>query len=375
MGVALKTLLSFCIFFLAWILLVLILTAQQSYSGSPWSSSLVVSVQQVIPWFLASPLIILFSYWFPILYGRWWVNVVLHVVFCIIILVGVGYIRESMRRQWPHGGGQKVRMVTPSSEVDFTDPSEQIISRVAIIHRVNQTAPLGIPLYVTFVFLFSLMRYRAEISQRDQAALKLESQLTQTHLDLLKSQLQPHFLFNTLNSISTLIYSDPDKADSMVIQLSELLRLTLDQRNQQFISLEKELETLKKYLKIQSMRFGDRIVTLIAVQDDTLACQVPPMILMPLVENAVRYGVEQSSQPTTITIASSAVDGKLSVSVADDGPGINSSNESGTGVGLANIQSRLETHYPDDVTSLTLIEHDEGGVVASIELPIKTEPV
>lgn len=374
----LKLLLGFCSYILAWILLTLILTAQQTYGGADWAPSLLVSVKHMIPWALASPLIIIFSYWFPILYGRWWLSTVIHVALCIIILVGVGRIREMMSAQWPDMTTRQTTIRSSSlgsAETANQEKQKQKIKviRVEMIQQVRQTAPLGVPLYVTIVFLFSLSRYRGEISRRDKAALKLESQLTQSQLNLLRSQLQPHFLFNTLNSISTLIYSDPDKADSMVIQLSHLLRRTLDQRDVTLIPLEQEIATINAYLEIQAMRFSERMKVELNIEKDTLLLLVPPMILLPLVENAVRYGVEKSSQLTTIRIASSTCEGQLTLDVSDDGPGIDPANESGTGVGLANIQSRLETIYPMVSSCVTLTEQQGGDVIASIELPMTTQ--
>ncbi len=378
MELVLKILLGFCSYILAWILLTLILTAQQTYGGAPWAPSLLVSVKHMIPWALASPFIIIFSYWFPVLYGRWWLSTALHVTLCIIILVGVGRIRKMMSTQWPDMITQETRISTTSlgssENADQKTESQKVkIVRVEMIQEVSQTAPLGVPLYVTIVFLFSLSRYRGEISRRDKAALKLESQLTQTQLDLLRSQLQPHFLFNTLNSISSLIYSDPDKADNMLIKLSYLLRRTLDQRDVTLIPLEQEIATIDAYLEIQSMRFGERMKIQCKVENGTLQLLVPPMILLPLVENAVRYGVEKSSQLTTISIGSSTCADRLTLVVSDDGPGLDPANESGTGVGLANIQSRLETVDPMGASGVTLIERQGGGVIASIELPISTQ--
>lgn len=374
---ALKILLGFCSYLLAWLLLALILTAQQTYGGAPWAASLLVSLKYIMPWVLASPFIILSSYWFPVFYGRWWLSTVLHVTLCMIILVGVARIREMMATQWPDMNIQETRIRTSplaGSKMDDekTDSGAAKSTQVEMIQQVSQTAPLGVPLYVTIVFLFSLSRYRREISQRDQTALKLKSQLTQTQLDLLRSQLQPHFLFNTLNSISALIYSDRDKADSMVIKLSSLLRRTLDQRDETLISLEREIVTLKAYLEIQSMRFGERMEIKFMIGEDALKQLVPPMILLPLVENAIRYGVEKSCGLTTIKIASSICDGQLTLAVSDDGPGLDPANESGTGVGLANIQSRLEVVYPKKVAGVTLIEQQGGGVTATIEFPIST---
>lgn len=384
MAYVLKWLLGFLAFLLAWTLLTLILTAQLSYTGASWTNSLSVSTLQMLPWFFTSPLILFVSYRFPILYNRWVLHTLLHLLFGFIVLLGASRVRELVVDSAPWF--IEVGWVSVGVGERFIEGVAEEVAEGAVVRplakdsfggrtlqRVSETAMLGVPFYLIVLFLCSLARNRREISARDQAALKLESQLTQTQLDLLRMQLQPHFLFNTLNAISTLVYDDPDKADRMVIQLSQLLRRTLDQRNEKVIRLEQEMETLKLYLDIQSMRFGDRMVVCSEVEQETLEMLVPPMILLPLVENAVRYGVEKSSELTTITLAASAQDGRLTLKVIDDGPGVNKTNASGTGVGLANTQSRLETLYPIDRCGVSLIEQEEGEVVATIELPIQTE--
>ncbi|NWK54339.1 histidine kinase [Verrucomicrobiaceae bacterium N1E253] len=389
----LKALLVVCAFLLAWVLLTLVLTAQLTYSGAPWTSGLLVSVEQMLPWFIASPLLIYVSYRFPILYDRWWLHTALHSVLCLLIMVGIGRTREFILEEWPTliPPESRVPQAAPASSAAHPEPiaipgssissaslqnneapikSDHWLEKTGVIRYASQSSPLGIPLYVTILFIFSLTRYRDEIKKRDQEALKLESQLVQTQLNLLRSQLQPHFLFNTLNTISTLIHTSPDNADAMVIQLSKLLRRTLDQRNDSMIPLQQEVETLKIYLEIQGMRFGDRMQVDYLIEDDTKKVDVPPMIVLPLVENAVRYGVEKSSKATTITIRSHLEGKQLHLDVIDDGPGINPENQSGTGVGLGNTQSRLETLYPGKSASVTLIEQEDHGVIAHIELPL-----
>lgn len=386
MGSALKWLLVFCAFLLAWILLTLILTAQLTYGGGSWTVNLSVSIMQMLPWVVTSPVIIFASYRFPLLHDRWLLNTVLHVFLCFIILVTASRISQLVVDHWPvivQKGGRisenvpitQPREIVNSAKVPMNGATGYKPSSLVelLLQRISDTALLGVPLYLIILFLFSLVRHRSEMTQRDKDSLRLESQLTQTQLDLLRSQLQPHFLFNTLNSISTLIYSDPDNADKMVIQLSKLLRRTLDQRDEKFIPLDQEIATLNTYLEIQAMRFGGRMVVKLTLEEQTLKCLVPPMILLPLVENAVRYGVEKSIEPTTIRIDSKIHDGRLHLSIIDNGPGISDSNESGTGVGLANTQSRLEVLYPADDCSVILQETEADGVVASIEFPIQTE--
>lgn len=383
----LKFLLYLIAFVLAWVLLTLLLAAQLTYSGTAWTTSITIALRQSLPWMFASPLIVIFSLWFPIIHDRWWINALLHLSLCIFILLGVGKARELITETWNiptkedvkknnqrQGTDQHERgSITPDQPIiEGADHEEDFVTTLNIPHRISQTAPLGIPLYITILLISSLGNYRQEIHRRDQAALRLETQLTQTQLNLLRSQLQPHFLFNTLNAISCLIHADPDKADSMVLQLSDLLRSTLDQRDATFIPLKKEIETIQTYLNIQSTRFGDRIVIQTNIDPATLAVPVPPMILLPLAENAVRYGVEKSTNPTTILIKSKTEPDKLILSITDDGPGIDDSETGGTGVGLNNTTNRLLTLYPEGSTQVILSENPDGHTVASVELPLSS---
>jgi len=393
---ALKILLWTITYILSWTLLIFFLTAQLSYDGSDWATNFALSFQQSLPWIFTSPIIIIFALWLPIVHDRWWINSLIHLTLCIIILIVVGKIRKPIGELFPPLKQKETTITTltstktsktskkptpPNTETDKSTPAvsedgdshdqiENTITRVEIIHNVGESAPLGVPLYISIVLLISLLQYRQDVHQRDEDALRLESRLTQTQLDLLRSQLQPHFLFNTLNSISCLIHSAPDKADSMIIQLSDLLRSTLEQRNEAFIPIEQEITTLLNYLQIQSSRFGDRILIKTSIAPETSKLQIPPMILLPLVENAVRYGVEKSTEQTTIHISSKISYNKLILSVTDNGPGIKTSEKGGTGVGLQNTTNRLQSLYPKDSTSVTLKENSEGLTEATIELPL-----
>jgi hypothetical protein len=391
---AVKLLIGVLIFILVWALLILFLTAQLSYDGTDWSKNLIISIKQSIPWILTSPLIILLALWFPLVHNRWWINTLLHISLCIFILLIVTQMRGAIAKNWPdpeetettislptrvekkiplsppyHSSSTEASSKTNPTDKETDKKETHIVTKVEVTQRIGRTAPLGVPLYTSIVLFISLLRYRQEIYRRDEAALRLETRLTQTQLDLLRSQLQPHFLFNTLNSISTLVHTDPDKADSMVIQLSNLLRCTLEQRDATFIPLEQEMATLQTYFNIQSTRFGDRIIIQTHIAPETAQLPVPPMILLPLAENAVRYGVEKSTKKTTIQIKSRIQSNQLVLSIIDDGPGIQASEKGGTGVGLTNTTNRLLTLYQKNKARVTLSENEQGLTEASITLP------
>lgn len=213
-------------------------------------------------------------------------------------------------------------------------------------------------------------RYR----EREQQATLLETRLNQARLRALQAQFQPHFLFNTLNGIATLLRRDPLTAGEMLQSLSELLRIALSSSDRQEIPLREELDFLGRYLAIQRMRFGDRLQISEAVEAAAMDCLMPALLLQPLVENAIRHGFEPSGQPGKLRIAA-ARDGEwLSLTVEDDGVGLTAGDQGreGSGVGLANVRERLATLY-GGAHEFRIAERPEGGVVVGIRLPAKTE--
>ncbi len=163
---------------------------------------------------------------------------------------------------------------------------------------------------------------------------------------MLRNQLNPHFLFNTLNALSTLILAkDTGRAEQMVLSLSGFLRHSLEKEPADTVTLREELETQRLYLAIEQIRFGDRLKIIEAAPAELLDAEVPTLILQPLVENAVKYGIAARSEPLTITITARAEGGALLLTVSDDGPGASAAPAPGLGVGLRNVSQRLETMY------------------------------
>ena len=214
----------------------------------------------------------------------------------------------------------------------------------------------------------------AESRRRLVRAQQLETELSRAQLDLLRSQLQPHFLFNTLHSISTLMHRDVDAAEETLARLSDLLRLSLDRRDTHEGDLAAELEFTRLYLSIQEMRFGDRLGVTYDIAPETSAVLVPAMILQPLVENAVRHGVEQRDGPGTLRIASRKSAERLELIVQDDGPGLGSDSveRPAEGIGLANIRARLEKLYSSNHT-FDIANAPDGGLRVRIEIPWREE--
>jgi LytS/YehU family sensor histidine kinase len=215
------------------------------------------------------------------------------------------------------------------------------------------------------------LRYRAG----EVRAANLEVRLVRSQLDALRMQLHPHFLFNTLNSISVLMRKDVDAADRMLLQLSSLLRITLSGHASHEIRLEEELEILERYLEIEKIRFRDRLTVHMHIDPDSLDAMVPQLLFQPLVENAIRHGISECEAGGVVEIHAQRRDGTVRLQVRDNGPGMRStSNGSGEGVGLSNLRSRLE-HLYGARASFEASNAEDGGVVVTAALPFHTEAV
>jgi sensor histidine kinase YesM len=197
-----------------------------------------------------------------------------------------------------------------------------------------------------------------------------ELEATQLALENLRSQLQPHFLFNTLQSISTLIHRDPAAADRMLTDLSDLLRLSLRSTASQEVPLSEELDFLQRYLEIMRVRFGDRLVIQVDVSTDVLNAMVPSLVLQPIVENAIRHGMADRPDVGHVAVSGRRSGTALQLEVSDDGPGLHATTP-GNGIGLANTRERLNRLYGGR-GGLELIE--EGGLTVRLTIPLKTSP-
>jgi sensor histidine kinase YesM len=197
---------------------------------------------------------------------------------------------------------------------------------------------------------------------------ELASQLAQSQLRTLRVQLQPHFLFNTLNAISALALADPIQARLMIARLSDLLRLTLEERHALEVPLSRELDLLRCYLEIQQVRFQDRLSTHIDVAMDTVHAAVPSMILQPLVENALRHGLLDKPEPGQLQIVSRREGGELYLRVDDDGLGL--PEGAAEGLGLGNTRARLKVLF-GEAASVVLARKAEGGTRVELRFPFR----
>jgi two-component system, LytTR family, sensor kinase len=210
--------------------------------------------------------------------------------------------------------------------------------------------------------------YYSQSRARELEWARMETELANAQLQALNMQLHPHFLFNTLHSISTLISDDPRGARDMVLKLSDLLRATLSKIEQPEVPLQQELELLGCYLSIEQTRFKDRLTVTQEIDPAALACEVPTMLLQPLVENAVRHGIGKYKQPDTISISARREQERLVLEVRNRAGRMESGAENGRGIGLSNTRARLEQLY-GNAQSFAITDSDGGGVAVRISFP------
>lgn len=205
---------------------------------------------------------------------------------------------------------------------------------------------------------------------RERRELELERRLTEARLQALQMQLNPHFLFNALHGVSALMYRDVDAADTMLVRLSELLREALHRTDRPWVALRDELAFLDRYLGIELIRFSGRLTVRREIEGGTLDLQVPNLILQPLVENAIKHGIEPQARPGTITLRSRRVEpGRLRLEVEDNGKGYDPAKPVDSGIGLTNCRDRLDQLYGEDA-SLELQSGQDGGLRVVLEFPV-----
>jgi two-component system LytT family sensor kinase len=322
-------------------------------------------------WLLFLPAVAWLSFRFPIEQRRLLRNVGLHLLACLL-MVGTNKATFRAVARIFHG---------PQRSEAPGRPPDSKISRLPPF-GVSGTL-LGLRAALDVLFYWSLVgvcqaiiNFRSS-QQRERRAIELEARLTSAKLQALRMQLNPHFLFNTLNSIAALVYVNPRAADEMLGDLSELLRRCLDSMDEQEIPLAQELEFIGAYLSIEQKRFGERLRLERSVPDELMKALVPALLLQPLVENAIRHGIEQRRGPGLILIQAKQEDKRLHLIVRDNGrglPGADLNRSARRGIGLSNTQARLQGLYGQD-QSFSLGRAEPQGCRVDIYLPFHLAPV
>jgi two-component sensor histidine kinase len=306
-------------------------------------------------WALLAPVVFWLDRRFPLSRDGWRRSLPVHLLgyLGVLLVHEVGYVLLERASGWtlipaPTIGRQILLFISKRAAFDFLVYSGLVgISCMANIYR----------------------RYQ----ERELKSAQLESQLARAQLEVLRSQLQPHFLFNTLNTISSLMGSDAAAADRVVSRLGDLLRLSMAHTGQHELALRDELEFLGHYVDIQRSRFRERLKVEIDVPAVLLDAQVPTFVLQPLVENAIRHGIEPREGPGQVRVAAERVADRLVIEVSDNGNGLNdhgteARNGNGRGIGLGNTRARLTQLYGAE-QAITLASREGGGVVVRLEIP------
>jgi LytS/YehU family sensor histidine kinase len=231
---------------------------------------------------------------------------------------------------------------------------------------------LSLILYTAILAVNYVLDFRARLVEQQAETARLNEQLSKAQLDALRRQIEPHFLFNTLNAVSGLIREQRnDDAVNMIAGLSDFLRRILDDPSRHEVPLAEEMEFAQKYLDIQKVRFVDRLQLSVDVPSDLLLAQVPTLILQLMIENAIKHGIAKRAHGGIIRIAASRTNGTLTLTVYNDGPSLSADWESArSGIGLANMRTRLHGLYGDSFR-FSMQNQSPGGVEVSVSVPFK----
>lgn len=365
-------LLSFAVF----ALLALVLVGQFALAVSmPWELALRTAIRDWLPWALLTPLIFRLVSRLPLERSRRKTAWPVH-IFCGIATIALcNWWAESVFPPAPRGGPGGRR---PEPRAEIARDGKDNLRNAPPPQRgpPRGDGPRRRPFNAFFLIGFRLPIYLAIVSvahavlfsRRSQERDRLEASLAKARIEALKMQLQPHFLFNSLNSIAALVHRDPHAADEMLAGLSDLLRLTLESSGEQELPLSEELKFVERYLAIEHVRFGERLRFEIDIAPDVRGALVPTFLLQPLVENAVHHGLEPQQGTGLLSIRAWREGPRLRLTVADNGPGLADESPHREGIGLANTRARLRELYGNAAT-LELKSGD--GMKVEISLPFR----
>ncbi len=226
---------------------------------------------------------------------------------------------------------------------------------------------LGAMIYIVLILVYYLVINAWSLQERAKAEERLRTLVKESELNMLKSQINPHFLFNSLNSVSSLIMSNPDEAQEMIIRLSEFIRYSLKHRENEFVSLAEEIGRMEDYLAIEKVRFGDKLIYTLDAGEECGKVMVPTMILQPLIENAIKHGVYESLNPVEIKFVCVISNDILSLKIVNDFDPIQPSRK-GTGLGLQNVSERIKLVY--DLKGSVNWRVEDQKFIVDLNIPI-----
>ena len=341
-----------------------------------------------LPWMVFAPVTVWLAFRFPLERRCWKTSLAVHLLACALVIAGN---QMAMRHFIPHprSGGPPPEMPPPEMPPPEMPPLEMPPPEKT--GRPPRESPLGWQpgdparpggpafahvfvdwlIYGILLSLCQTVASSRRARDRELRAVTAEGALARARLSALRMQLNPHFLFNSLNGIATLVHTDPHAADDMIANLSELLRLSLDTSGEQEIPLLRELEFLQRYLDIEQARFGNRLHVVRDIAVNTLVACVPTLLLQPIVENAIRHGIERVTTPGTVTLSARREGDRLFLEVSDNGAGL--TVQPAEGIGLANTRARLRALY-GDAHECVIRNRATGGCSVEIRIPFHDEP-
>lgn len=332
-----------------------------------WEEALAVGLGDWYLWAALTPIIFWLGRRFPVSYSNWPSRLLIHLYFAFLIML----LKIALDLALYIAVLGKDVMILPLSA------DERMVTNYEYL----------IPLYKSLVFAKSYIYFLVygmviaashfldhyhRFRERELQASRLETQLATAQLQVLRMQLQPHFLFNTLNAIAALMHKDVRLADKMIARLGELLRATLEDPGQQEGTLRQELDFLRPYLEIEQARLGPRLTVEIDAPAELLDARLPYLIAQPLVENSIRHGLSRRVGPCSLHIRASRNGGQLVIEVTDNGVGLPAAGALREGIGISNTRARLRGLYGDE-GALTLDSDPDKGVVATVTLPYRSE--
>jgi two-component system LytT family sensor kinase len=309
-----------------------------------------------IPWGFLMPMLIAFVRRFPFYKSDWFFSMAVHLAGSIVMAFAQLGLAVGLNRAMLSLG------LIGAPALSFPKFAAEYFNMSVLTYWI---------LALTIAGIDSQRKYR----DREVRALELETELAKAQLQSLKTQIEPHFLFNTLHAVSGLVYRDPKAADTVLSRLSRLIRSTLEFSEDQEIPFEREVDILKAYIEIMIFRFGDRIKVETDIAPDTLQAWAPSFLLQPLVENAFRHGILPKIDGGTVRVRSLRRDGRLVVGVSDDGLGFakDAIARAAPGLGLTNIRKRLEMLYGARHEFL-IRNGPEGGAEITVAIPFREAP-